>query len=293
MLVSVAVITYNSSKYIIETLESVKRQDYDSIQLVISDDCSTDDTVEKCKIWLENNKSRFVNPVITVNAINKGVPANINNAIKYCDGIWVKAIAGDDILFDDCISKNLQFTNDNTDAQVVFSNVRKFKVIDRKVVLEKPVIDKELVDFFRKTVKEKLLVLYEGNILPAASLFIRKDLLQKFPYNERYVLFEDYPMWITLLRNNIDFHYLDSETIYYRTNESISHSDKSFFNEKLDFYNRLYFYDELSSILYNYYPDIYRRRQIVFFERDICRFLLKNKYSFLNRILLKIIMALF
>jgi alpha-1,3-rhamnosyltransferase len=39
-LVSIVIITYNSAKYVLETLESVKAQTYEKIELVISDDCS-------------------------------------------------------------------------------------------------------------------------------------------------------------------------------------------------------------------------------------------------------------
>lgn len=48
-LVSVVVITYNSSKYIVETLNSVKKQTYKNIELIITDDCSTDNTVSVIK----------------------------------------------------------------------------------------------------------------------------------------------------------------------------------------------------------------------------------------------------
>jgi alpha-1,3-rhamnosyltransferase len=58
-LVSIVVITYNSSDYVLETLESAKDQTYKNIELIISDDCSTDNTVEICKNWLEENKERF------------------------------------------------------------------------------------------------------------------------------------------------------------------------------------------------------------------------------------------
>ena len=60
-LVSVAVIAYNSEKYILETLDSVKEQTYDNIELVISDDCSTDNTVKICRHWASQNAQRFSN----------------------------------------------------------------------------------------------------------------------------------------------------------------------------------------------------------------------------------------
>ena len=51
-LVTIGIITYNSSKFVIEALESVKRQTYEKLELIVSDDCSTDDTVPKVKKWL-------------------------------------------------------------------------------------------------------------------------------------------------------------------------------------------------------------------------------------------------
>ena len=51
-LVSINVITYNSSKFVLETLESAKAQTYQNIELIVSDDCSTDNTVEICNLIL-------------------------------------------------------------------------------------------------------------------------------------------------------------------------------------------------------------------------------------------------
>ena len=48
-IVSVVVVTYNSAKYVLETLESIKDQTYPNLSLVISDDCSTDNTVKLCR----------------------------------------------------------------------------------------------------------------------------------------------------------------------------------------------------------------------------------------------------
>lgn len=47
-LFSIIVITYNSSVFVLETLESAKNQAYQNIELIISDDGSTDETVAIC-----------------------------------------------------------------------------------------------------------------------------------------------------------------------------------------------------------------------------------------------------
>ena len=58
-LVSIIVITYNSAKYVLETLESAKNQTYQNIELIISDDCSIDNTVDICTRWLNENKDEI------------------------------------------------------------------------------------------------------------------------------------------------------------------------------------------------------------------------------------------
>lgn len=59
-LVSVCIITYNSGKTIVDTLNSIFLQSYEPLELIVSDDCSLDDTVTICKNWLLTNRKRFV-----------------------------------------------------------------------------------------------------------------------------------------------------------------------------------------------------------------------------------------
>ena len=81
-LVSIIVITYNSSKYVLETLESAKAQTYQNIELIISDDGSQDETVELCEKWLAENKDRFIDSQIITVEKNTGIPANCNRGVK-------------------------------------------------------------------------------------------------------------------------------------------------------------------------------------------------------------------
>jgi alpha-1,3-rhamnosyltransferase len=83
-LVSVRVITYNSSKTVIETLDSIYNQTYPNIELIISDDCSKDDTVAICREWVNQHKERFARTEILTVPQNTGVSANINRSEKAC-----------------------------------------------------------------------------------------------------------------------------------------------------------------------------------------------------------------
>ena len=80
-LVSLGITTYNSANTIVETLQSAYQQTYDNIELVISDDYSTDDTVSICKKWLKENGHRFVNTRIVTAPVNTGTSSNCNRLI--------------------------------------------------------------------------------------------------------------------------------------------------------------------------------------------------------------------
>ena len=106
-LVSIVVITYNSAEYVLETLESAKAQTYQNIELIVSDDCSVDNTVETCSRWIEHNKARFVRTKLITIEKNSGIPANCNRGVKAARGEWVKGLAGDDLISEDFVSKCL------------------------------------------------------------------------------------------------------------------------------------------------------------------------------------------
>ena len=59
-LVSIIVVTYNSSQYVLDTLESIKKQMWQNIELIVTDDCSTDSTLEICSNSVEKNKHNFI-----------------------------------------------------------------------------------------------------------------------------------------------------------------------------------------------------------------------------------------
>lgn len=225
-LVSICVITYNSAKYVIETLDSAKSQTYKNIELIISDDCSTDNTVEICKQWIECNGSIFKRVELLESAINTGVSANLNRSFSACKGEWVKAIAGDDILLENCIADNINFLDYNPEAEIVFSKVQPFgdsSAIER--------MNKVFSKSYAKlclTQKDINKLLLLGNFIPAATTFMKKDLWeQSGGYDENIPLMEDWPFWIKVGHMNKRFYFNPIETVKYRMHEkSLSGSEK-------------------------------------------------------------------
>lgn len=219
-LVSVPVITYNSAMTVVETLESIKSQTYQNLELIVSDDCSTDNTVAICQEWIEKNKNRFVRTAILTVEKNTGVSANLNRALRACQGKWVKNIAGDDILFCDCVGIYMEYVRKNPDAVCVFSKVEVFGSSREN---REKVMQWFDYSFFAMSPKEQYEYLQcVRNCIPAATSFYNKNELEKLELNfdERIPLLEDYPMWLNLLSKGVRLDFVDKVTVKYRISET-------------------------------------------------------------------------
>lgn len=216
-LVSIIVITYNSSKYVIETLESAKAQTYQNIELIVSDDCSTDNTVEMCMIWIEKNKERFARTELITVEKNTGIAANCNRGLEVSHGDWVKCIAGDDILLKSCININYELSKIHNSS--FFFSKMAYLNDDLKFTL----LFQKGFELFSKE-KKQFKLLLERNYLPAPTAFInRKALIKLGGFDERFPMLEDYPLWLKACKNNYNIYFSDIITIKYRiSSESIS-----------------------------------------------------------------------
>ena len=100
--VSVMVPVYNAKEFIVECLDSILSQDYQNLELVVSDDCSTDGTQEILKTYLDDDRIK-----IFFNDRNLGVTKNCNQALSACSGEFIALFAGDDVMLPGKISKQI------------------------------------------------------------------------------------------------------------------------------------------------------------------------------------------
>lgn len=222
MLVTVIVVTYNSSKYVLDTLESIHRQSYNNIELIVSDDCSNDDTLRLCQTWVAEHQSRFVQAEVIQTPTNKGICGNYNHALKHAQGEWIKYIAGDDILEDNCIARFVANIRPDT---FLYTCVTKHLQNETGEVsyYATRVPDKSAWHQARFMLK----YLYGIN---GPTLFIKKNhLIEIGGFEEKYPMIEDWPIAIRFATKGWRIGIIDEPLVQWRIyGDSISHSNYSF-----------------------------------------------------------------
>lgn len=111
--------TYNGAKYIKDQIESILAQTVLPDEIVIFDDCSTDNTVEIVKTYFRKGHIEWK---LSVNEKNLGYIKNFDQAIRKCSGDIIFLSDQDDIWLKDKIEKMTEIFYQKPDHKLVFSN---------------------------------------------------------------------------------------------------------------------------------------------------------------------------
>lgn len=106
-LVSIVMPMYNDGKYIEKTLQSVLSQTYPNFELIVVDDCSTDDSITIVKRQQDKRIRLFENPS------NSGAAHSRNVALKKAKGKWIAFLDADDCWYPEKLEKQLLFMEKN------------------------------------------------------------------------------------------------------------------------------------------------------------------------------------
>lgn len=217
ILISVVIITYNSTKYVIETLESVKDQTYKNIELIVSDDASTDDTLTLVKQWLNANKGRFAGYKVVENKTNTGISPNCNRGIMVATGEYIKLIAGDDLLLYNCIEDLLNYSLKHN-LNLAYAKAIPFIDSDNQACVTKLMAyEKLMYELFDLNVKQQYRKLLTGFNMYASGLFLKRQFILSIGgFDEEYRMMEDYPFLIKITSMGYKLNLLDKYTVKYR-----------------------------------------------------------------------------
>ncbi len=116
-IVSVLMAAYNSEQFIADAIQSVLLQSYTDFELIIVNDCSTDNTLEICNRFADLDNRIFV----YTNKTNLGDYANRNIAASYANGKYLKFLDHDDSIYKYSLSMMVDYMESNPSAAYGFS----------------------------------------------------------------------------------------------------------------------------------------------------------------------------
>ena len=106
--VSIIMPSYNTGHFIKETIESVLAQTHTDFELIIVDDCSTDNTDEVVSEFLSDNRVKYIK-----NEKNSGAAVSRNRALSEASGKWIAFLDSDDLWTEDKLEKQIAFMKEN------------------------------------------------------------------------------------------------------------------------------------------------------------------------------------
>lgn len=236
-LVSIIVVTYNAENTVVETLDSAISQNYDNLEIIISDDSSKDHTVAVIRTWLKEAKKQFNgNITLLTSETNQGVCRNFNKAIKQSSGQYIKIIAGDDMLFPNCCEDYVRFVTGNPLAQFVTSYVKVYNEEFKEDNCVYSSSNRRRMAIFDKPAEVQLKYMAYKIFVSAPTMFFSRELYERVGgFDERYK-YEDHPFYINILEAGEKIYLLPKETVGYRKHQSTFNSSSKLFNYQFTIY---------------------------------------------------------
>ena len=107
-LVSIIMPSYNTGRFISETIESVLAQSHSNWELIIVDDCSTDNTDEVVEDYISDDRIKYIK-----NDMNSGAAISRNRALCEAKGKWIAFLDSDDLWEPQKLEKQIAFMKEN------------------------------------------------------------------------------------------------------------------------------------------------------------------------------------
>ena len=193
--ISVCIITYNQEAYIKQTLESVLKQEISlDLEVVVSNDCSTDGTHKVIQTVLEEHAKGHLVKYYNQEC-NLGMMLNFKFALEQCSGSFIAICEGDDYWTDPLkLEKQVAFLQNNSNYGMCFHNTEQINFLNNDEIKSIPGV---LVDT-DYTIQDYIL----ANKTATCSMVYRKEFFHDIPDWFVRVPFGDLALVLTVLKNS-------------------------------------------------------------------------------------------
>lgn len=276
---------YNGAKFLDNFIQSILAQTYDNITLIMIDDSSSDESLEKMQSFKERMESRGYTYIIKSTNKNAGVANAYNCALENVSGDYILQIDCDDIMKDNAIERYVHCLDENTDICYVRSNGWMHFVNDNKQDIEflsLPYINKEAQ--YEKKIFNYILS-GEAYIAPPCSYMYRRKAFEKI-YPDKIInpsrLGQNYQVLLPL-SYAYEGMYIDEPLFWYFIhNESLEH-------KKINQEEELWRIEESARLIYDALsrvnaPIIFKEKHAILRES---RLKLYYAYKYKNKVMSK------
>ncbi len=220
-LVSIAMPSFNCGKFIKFTIDSLLNQTYSNIEIIVSDNCSTDDTADILnEICRKDSRVKFFR-----NDTNIGYTKNISNAIEKTSGEFIAIYHADDVYSEKIIEKQYRVLVNYPNVNNVFTQLN-FLNSEKNIVKNK---NYNFLYNFPLEKKGELLIgdlnsilpifLEHGNFLPCPSYMTRKSSILNNLFDDDFPTNEDLNAWLKILKNGEKIAFIMEPLLNYRIHE--------------------------------------------------------------------------
>ena len=177
---------YNSSEYLDDAISSILNQTLSDLELILIDDCSTDNTIDIARRYqMQDDRVNVLSM-----PVNSGPASTRNTGIRIARGKWLAILDSDDVALPSRFEEQLRLADSDNNLIMIMSNFISMDATGRK-------IKEHTYPTKHKDLTERL---YSMRAFPPhSSMMYRKSAVEKMlVFNPKYALSQDYDLWLRL-----------------------------------------------------------------------------------------------
>ena len=225
--VTCIVTVYRKFEFLYAAIDSVLKQTYPDIELIICDDCSENFPQTEIVQYIEANKQDNLKRwLVYSNPKNLGTVRNFNIAIKKASGFYFINLASDDEFFDKTVMEQVVRAFQKTGALI--ANCRAVLCAAGKQSGMSFQTERDIWEIQNKSAEQLFDRISRDNIVTGAATYFTREAIEKYGYyNEQYCYIEDLPRFLTVYRQGDRISFFDFSTVRWRRDGVSGSSAKS------------------------------------------------------------------